>query len=165
MSKKITPLIIIVLLLATFNSCGIGLIIRGAAKRKITVENNIVPPNYIEPNQTLIVALWGTKSYDKYAIKAFNKFYKGKKEFVNLGELKTNPKYEDLETYPFVFSQGPEDINLYEGDSFSYVFSGGRPFHIFDRKEKKFYMMSFHSGFFYRMIQAYAMKLNTYIKE
>jgi hypothetical protein len=161
MLKKISILTLIVL---SLNSCGVGLIVRGATKKNLSVEKNTVPPTYIRKDQTLIVGLWGVESYDKYVKKAFNKFYKGKKEFVYLGKLRTNEKYEDKDTYPFVFSQGPENIKLYKDENFSFTFTGGRPFHIFDRNTEKFYMLPFHSGYFGRVIQGYAMKLNAFIK-
>lgn len=162
--RKSRSIILLLTAMTILQACGIGLLVRGAAKKRITIENNTVPPDYIKKDQTLIILLWGDKSYDKYAIKAFKQFYKGKMEFVSFNELLTNPKYEDLESYPYVFSQGPGELKMYEGGSYTYSFEGGRPFHIFDRANKTFYRSPFHSSFFYRIIQAYAKKLNTYIK-
>jgi hypothetical protein len=161
---KSRNILFVLSLLTLIQSCGIGLIVRGAAKNKITVEKKVVPPDFIKRDQTLIILMWGDKSYDRYAMKAFKRFYTGKMEFVPFNDLLTNPKYEDLEAYPYVFSQGPGELKMYEGGSYSYTFSGGRPFHIFDRAEKTFYTSPFTSSFFYRIMQAYAKKLNTFIK-
>ena len=152
-----------VLLLSLFslNSCGIGLIVRGAAKKSISVEKGTAPKTFIGKDEVLLLLLWENKAYDKQVKKAFDKFYEGKKEYVTYSELKSNEKYQNLDKYPFVFSQGPENKMLYEGTgNFSYTFTGSRPFHIYDRREKTFHMSRFTSGFYGRMIQAYAMKLN-----
>ncbi len=161
MIKKISILTLIIL---TFSSCGLGLILRGVTKKTLTVQKKTVPPTFIRKDQTLIIGLWGAESYDKYAKKAFGKFYLGKKEYVHISEIRKNPKYDNKDAYPFVFSQGPEDIKLYKNDNFSYTFVGGRPFHIFDRNEEKFYMLPFHSGNFGKIIEGYAIKLNSFIK-
>lgn len=153
-----------VMMLSTLNSCGLGLIARGGAKKSMSVEKGTVPKDFIQKDQTLIVLLWGDKSFDKYAKKAFEKFYTGKKKFVTFSELKTDEKYQDLDKYPFVYSQGPGDIAMYEGNSYSYTFSGSRPFHIFDRRSKTFYRPRFRSGFFSRVMQGHAMALSTYVK-
>ena len=143
-------------------SCGIGYAVRGTVKKTITVENKVVPENFIEDDQTLLILLWSKNSYDKYVIKAFDKFYMGNKEYVTINQYRNEEKYEDLDKYPFVFSQGPGAIEQYEGGNYSYVFSGSRPFHIFDRKEKTFYRSILNSGFFFRVMEAYAMRLEYY---
>ena len=144
----------------TLSSCGVGLIVRGIVKKSVSVENETVPQGFIRKDQTLLIMMWQNDAYDRYAKKAFDKFYSGKKKFVTFSDLKENEEYQDLDAYPFVFSQGPSDIKLYEDDSFSFSFSGSRPFHIFDRANKKFYKSKVASGFFSRVMQGYAMKLN-----
>ena len=146
------------------NSCGIGLLVRGVAKKSITVENNVVPKKFIDKNETLIILLWESGSYDKYAKKAFDKFYLGKKEYVTYNDFRTLDKYQDLDKYPYVFSQGPGEKEMYETDTYSYSYTGSRPFHIYDRREGTFSKSKIRSGFFFRIMQAYAMKLNTYRK-
>lgn len=162
--SKVLTYFSMLLIVFGLSSCGIGLLVRGVAKKSITVEKGVVPPNFIKSNQTLIVLMWGTKSYDKYAMKAFNRFYDGKKIYLSLNDLLTVEKYQDLERFPYVFSQGPGDMTMYSGKSYSYTYSGSRPFHILDRKEGKFYNSRINSGFFYRIMQAYAMKLNKHVK-
>lgn len=146
------------------NSCGLGLIVRGVAKNSITKENEVVPPDFIKSDQTLIILMWGTESYDKFARKAFNKFYQGKKLFIGMDELINNDKYQDLNKYPYVFSQGPGESKMYDGSPYNYTFSGSRPFHIFDRREEEFYKSKVNSGFYSRVMQAYAKKLNEFIE-
>lgn len=148
----------------SLNSCGIGFLVRGVVKKSITVENKVVPEKFIKANETLIILMWESGSYDKYAKKAFDKFYKGKKVYVNFNDFKTKEKYQDLEEYPFVFSQGPGDKAMYEGNNYTFTYSGSRPFHIYDRREGTFSRSKITSGFFYRVMQAYAMKLNTFRK-
>jgi hypothetical protein len=162
--KFIYYLAVSVIVLSTLSSCGIGLIVRGAAKKSMSVEKGTVPPDFIQKNQTLIVLLWGDKSFDKYAKKAFNKFYTGKKKFVTFSELKNDEEYQDVDKYPFVYSQGPGDLAMYEGNSYSYTFSGSRPFHIFDRRNKTFYKPNFRSGLFSRVMQGHAKALNAYVE-
>ena len=162
--KFISCLAIAVIVLSTLSSCGIGLIIRGAAKNSLSVKKGTVPTDFIAKDQTLIVLLWGDRSYDKYVKKAFNKFYTGKKKFVTFSDLKNNEEYQDLDKYPFVYSQGPGDLEMYEGTSYSYTFSGSRPFHIFDRRSKTFYRPKFRSGFFGRVMQGHAKALSAYVK-
>jgi hypothetical protein len=161
-NSKTKVFLLLVISILTLNSCGIGLLVRGAVKKTITVENKVVPTKFIEAEETLIILMWEDGSYDKYAKKAFDKFYKGKKVYINFKEFKTNEKYQDLDDYPYVFSQGPGDMRMYEGNSYSFSYSGSRPFHIYDRREGTFSKSKVTSGFFYRVMQAYAMKLDTY---
>ena len=154
------PVAFVFVLTMMLNSCGVGLIVRGVVKKSVSVEKETVPEGFIRKDQTLLIMMWQNDQYDRYAKKAFDKFYSGKKKYVTFGDLKENEEYQDLELYPYVFSQGPSDIKLYEEDSFSFSFSGSRPFHIFDRANKKFYTARVKSGFFYRLMQGYAMKLN-----
>jgi len=154
------PVALLFILVMMLNSCGVGLIVRGVVKKSVSVENETVPNGFIRKDQTLLIMMWQNDAYDRYAKKAFDKFYSGKKKFVTFSDLKENEEYQDLDAYPFVFSQGPSDIKLYEDDSFSFSFSGSRPFHIFDSANKKFYKSKVASGFFSRVMQGYAMKLN-----
>lgn len=76
--SKSRSIILLLTVLTILQSCGIGLLVRGAAKKRITVENKTVPPDFIKKDQTLIILLWGDKSYDKYAIKHLNNFIREK---------------------------------------------------------------------------------------
>jgi len=113
------PVAFVFVLTMMLNSCGVGLIVRGVVKKSVSVEKETVPEGFIRKDQTLLIMMWQNDQYDRYAKKAFDKFYSGKKSF-----------------------------------------SGSRPFHIFDRANKKFYTARVRSGFFYRLMQGYAMKLN-----
>ena len=160
--KQFKAYYFVILLMGTIvlNSCGVGLIVRGAVKNSLSTEKGTVPEGFIGKDQTLLIMMWENDAYDRYAKKAFNKFYSGKKKFITFRELKENEMYQDLDAFPYVFSQGPPDIKLYEDDSFSFAFSGSRPFHIFDRANNKFYSSKITSGFFSRVMQGYAMKLD-----
>lgn len=145
-------------LIFTLDSCGIGYLVRGTARKKYTKENKVIPPDFIEKDEVLLILKWEQGSYDKYAKKAFDKFYEGKKEYVTMAQL-LSEEYSDVEKYRYVFSQGPGSPTMYEGKSYSYTFEGSRPFHIYDRLEGGFYKSNITSGFFYRIMQAYAMNL------
>ena len=157
MKRTFTNLAFILSILFITNSCGLGLIVRGTAKKSLTVEKKTVPPNFIEKDETLLILLWGD-AYDKYAEKAFNKFYAGKKKYVTFDQYFSGEYPE--EEYPFVFSQGPGSPKMYSGESYSFTFEGSRPFHIYDRRSKEFYKARVTSGFFARVIQAYAIRLD-----
>jgi hypothetical protein len=158
-SYKIGLIASLLLILFSTSSCGIGLIVRGAVKKSVSVEKKTVPPAYIAKNQVLLVLMWEVKSYDKYAKKAFEKFYNGKVEYVTFEQLLSD-RYSDVDKFPYVFSQGPGDKKMYLGESYSFSYEGSRPFHIYDRKNEKFYRSRISSGFFSRVMQGYAMKLN-----
>ncbi len=159
--KSLKPLIIASALLISLTSCGIGLIVRGVAKNKYTKENEVIPESFIDEDATLLIMMWGSSSYDKFARKAFDRFYHGKKEYISFTDLANKEKYSDLEKYPFIFSQG-DDASMYSGKGASFYYEGSRPFHIFDRKKDKFHMANVTSGFFYRIMQAYAKQMEFY---
>ena len=159
MRLKFNKLVMFALVAVLASSCGIGLIIRGSAKKSVSVENKTVPADFISKDQTLLVLLWGDV-YDDYAIKAFKKFYHGPIEYVGFAELHTE-KYSDLDRYSYVFSQGPGEEKMYSGGDYSFSFEGSRPFHMYDRRDKSFYKAQIRSGFFARVIQGYAMKLES----
>jgi hypothetical protein len=156
--KKIGIYLLLAVLIFTLDSCGIGYLVRGTARKKYTKENKVIPPDFIENDEVLLILKWEQGSYDKYAMKAFDKFYTGKKEYVTMNQL-LSEEYADAEKYRYVFSQGPGDLTMYEGKSYSYTFEGSRPFHIYDRLNNEFYRSNITSGFFYRIMQAYAMNL------
>lgn len=158
-ATKISIIASLVLILFATSSCGIGLIIRGSVKKSLSVEKGSVPPEYIDKNQVLLVLLWGVGSYDIYVTEAFDKFYDGKKEYVTFEQFFSD-KYSDLDKYQYVFSQGPGEKEMYSGESYSFTYKGSRSFHMYDRKNEKFYKSKITSGFFARVIQGYAMKLD-----
>lgn len=157
MKVFILPCLFLFGLLLSLNSCGIGFLVRGVVKGSLKEENKSLPESFNPKNETILVMMWNDGSYDKYARKAFTGKYKGKVEYVSFADLKKG-KYQDVETYRYAFSQGPTNMDLYTKDSFSYSFSGSRPFHILDRKTGTFYRLTVTSGFYYRVMQAYAMK-------
>lgn len=159
--KKSKIVLFTVLLASTAlitNSCGIGFLVRGVVKNSLKTENNSLPEELDLKNQTILVMMWNSGSYDKYAQKAFQKKYGGKCEFIGFEELKKE-KYANMDKYRYAFSQGPGDSKLYTEDSFSYSFTGSRPFHIYDRQKNSFYNLRVRSGMYYRVMQAYAMRL------
>ncbi|MDD2982186.1 MAG: hypothetical protein PHQ74_02250 [Crocinitomicaceae bacterium] len=156
---KISVIASLLLILFSTSSCGIGLIVRGAVKSSLSVEKKTVPPNFIDNKEVLLVLLWGENSYDDYVKKAFEKFYDGKKEFVTF-EQYFSGKYNDVNKFAYVFSQGPGEKKMYTGEPYSFTYEGSRSFHVYDRKNEKFYRSKINSGFFARVIQGYAMKLD-----
>lgn len=104
---KISVIASLLLILFSTSSCGIGLIVRGAVKSSLSVEKKTVPPNFIDNKEVLLVLLSGENSYDDYVKKAFEKFYDGKKEFVTF-EQYFSCKYNDVNKFAYVFSQGRE---------------------------------------------------------
>jgi hypothetical protein len=163
--NKFLKSILVLITLISFSSCGIGLIVRSSAKKNISPEKGTVPPSFISKNATLLILVWDTDAgFNNFSKKAFNKFYSGNNEFVTFKEFMSNEKYKNLEKYPYIFNQGPGDKKIYEGNGYEFTYRGGRPFHIFDRKENKFYNSKSNSGFYSRIIQAYAMKLDDFIK-
>lgn len=156
--RKITLLSIALTL--CLSSCGIGLIIRGVSKKHLTVEREAIPPDFPGNDGTLLIMLWGTKSFDKYEIKAFDKFYHGKKKYIGFGDLKKD-EFQDVEKYRFIFSQGPGDSAMYTSNSYSYS-NTSRVYHIWDRQTGEFYNGHIKSSFFYRILQAYAKNMEKY---
>lgn len=130
--------------------------------KAVLKKDEVVPPDFIKPDETLIVLMWGDESYDKYARGAFNEFYQGKKVFIGFGDLMENEKYQDLDKYPYVFSQGPGESEMYESSSYRYTAYGSRPFHIYDRRKKEFYKSKVTSGFYKRIMEGYARGLNKF---
>jgi hypothetical protein len=161
--RKLFGLTMLVGVMMTTSSCGIGFLVRGVIKGSLSTEKGSVPEDFIGKDETLLIMLWGSESYDKYVKKAFDKFYTGKKEYISFDELQKE-RYQNIEKYPYIFSQGPGNPRMYNGEAYSYSATGSRPFHVYERSTRKAYRGTVTSGMYYRVMQAYAMKLNEYRK-
>lgn len=156
--KKKTKIALFALLVAStplvISSC--GFLVRGVVKSSLKTSNNSLPSDLDLKNTTLLVMLW-SEGYDRYARKAWGKKYGGKMEYVTFADIKTE-KYANTDKYRYAFSQGPGKMELYTKDSYSFVYSGSRPFHLYDRKTGKFYDLHIRSGLTQKVIEAYAMR-------
>ncbi|TCP27874.1 hypothetical protein EV195_10133 [Tenacibaculum skagerrakense] len=158
--KNITIKSLLLCTLLTFSSCGI--MVQGIAAGKISTEKGSMPPDFGKTKHVLLCKLKGKRGLDKYMKKHISNYYKGEVEFVTYQDLKENNKYSDKDKYRYVF-ESKEHSN-----SGNYINSNGMPsatsyisysFGIFDRKALKNYSNDMSSGYFGKLIKAYAKKM------
>ncbi len=141
--RKITK----VLLLATIvvlASCGSSKVYRTALS-KIGVEHGTIPPKFIKKDEVLLI-----KNLDEELKQEFIKYYKGKHVFVSFKAIETIKKYQDLNTYPYIFDFDFADTGEY---------GKFHDFFLLDRKENKKYRTGFSSSDNKMVVKAYAKKM------
>ncbi len=155
-TKNYSILIISILTLALFTSC--GAIVKGKANKYLTEEKGAIPPEFGKENTTLLF-ITHKRSYNKYLKKNVKKRFKGNYEIISSNELNANDKYQDIIKYRYVFD--------YDYRSYSYTKSDLSPgtgqvkkFYILDRKNNKRFASKMTSSYWSKLQKVYLKKLN-----
>ncbi len=163
--KKLLLLITIFAVSIMLHSC--GAMIKGAALRNLTVENNAMPSNFGKDKATLICVLKGRESRDKYMRKHFKNEYYGKKVFILESKL-NSAKYSDKNKYRYVIdynSGSLSETTFYSSGGSNTMTAGTSNYFIYDRVEEKTYNSTAQSSAFSKLIQAYAINLEKIRKQ
>lgn len=142
------------------NSC--GAIVKSAALKKYTIENNEIPPDFGKEKNTLICVLKGRGSRDNYMKKHVKKRYKGDYEFVLESDL-DNPKYSDMDNYRYLFDYNAGSVSAMGRNAATGTMQPVNlptsSYYIKDRKQNVYFSNNFSSGFFSKLIEAYVINL------
>ena len=149
MKKSIKFLVLIGLVV--LSSCG-GMV-KNAALKKTTIENEAIPSGFGKESSVLICKLVYRNSIDRYMKKHIENNYKGKYEFVTKNNLFSS-KYDNKDKYRYVFEHKTTNANPISGPNYS-VFS----YQIRDRKTNKTYTNGVYSSYFSKLIEAYVLAM------
>ena len=159
------------ILFSQFYSCIFlitGSIAQKEAEKSISAKNGAFPENFMENKSTLVVITGDNKSYNKYLVKDFKKYYSGACVFIKSIDF-ADSKYDDKDKYRYIFDYDLE-THYYRSSElelpaeFRNNIRGSsvtvRRFYLIDRKEDQFYQSSVTSSYFSKVIKVYAQKLN-----
>jgi len=141
------------------NSC--GSMVKSSAAKKMTVENGAIPPDLGKDNTVLLCVLKGRNSRDKYMKKHIEKYYKGRYEFILEHEVYES-KYSNKEIYRYVFDYNAGSVEVVGEDINGRVKTKNLPtssYYILDRKTGTNYYSDAPSGYFSKLIEAYAINM------
>ncbi|WP_397363293.1 hypothetical protein [Olleya sp. R77988] len=148
--------IISVTLLTLMSSC--GAIVKGQANKHITEEKGAIPPQFGQ-DKTTVLFLLHHKSYNKYLKKNVKKIYNGKHLFITPEQLASNSKYQDTESYRFVFDYDYITYD-YVNNDLETKYGKVKKFNVLDRKDDKRYVAKMTSGLWSKLQKVYLKKLN-----
>ncbi len=159
--KKSKLLLILTFSLLAFNSCGV--IVKTMALNNYSVKKNAIPPEFGNEDTVLLCILKGSNSRRKYTGRAFTKKYHGKVEFIETMELYSK-KYEDVNKYRYVFdyNSGNLGATISQNQSTGFIETSTPStsnYFMLDRKKWKNYNSGFSSGFYGKLLKAYAINL------
>ncbi len=152
--KKITILLFSTFL---FQSCIFlaAPIAKNQANKNLTTEKNAIPPDLGKDDTYVVCVLEERESRDQYLKKYFKENYKGKYVFATMDEINSE-KYGDVDVYRYAFTYNKIQHTVSDMETNDKVASyGSSNYFIYDRKMKKEYNSTFHSGFFGKTIEAY----------
>ncbi len=99
------------------------------------------PSDFGNPTTTTLVVQAGRKSYDKYLIKNWNKYYTGDYVFVKREEL-NQKMYEDIKKYRYIFDDAENSHTSRNISTRRNQTVTGVSFYLMDRQDEKHYSIN-----------------------
>ena len=155
---------ITLIVLGAFMLSSCGVLVKAQAKKYATVEKGAIPMDFGK-EQTTLLFVTSSRSYNKYLKKNIKKAYHGNYELVVLEDLH-NKKYNDLSKYRYIFDYNYVTYTYHNDNEVIYGPGGGiatgkvKRFAITDRKEDKMYIMPMTSGFWSKLQRVYLKNLD-----
>lgn len=150
---------LLLIVLITTQSCFIAKsAARSDARKKFTVENNAIPPDFGKEPTTLLIVLRDNKGYNKWTKKAVKKKYHGEYVFVTREDLEKE-EYKNTTKYRYLFdyadgSTGSHFVTNSTGNTYITTFKF-KQYYVMDLKNNITYKSGAEFSFYGEAMKVY----------